>query len=102
MKLLNEPKEATRVTTFGLKNTDRPLEQAETRLQETLKFKMSKSKETFFFGTPMELREEKWIMGVTYLDVINSLVLIKYKTHVFPFSLLIFMTMILQPAKWNT
>ena len=51
MKLLNEPKEATRVPTFGLKNTDRPLEQAETRLQETLKFKMSISKETFFWYT---------------------------------------------------
>ena len=39
--------------------------------QETLEFKMTKQKESFSFDIPLELNE-KWMMGVTSLDVYNT------------------------------
>ena len=40
--------------------------------QETLDFKMNKQKASFSFHIPMELPEQ-WMMGVTSLEVYNSL-----------------------------
>ena len=39
--------------------------------QETLEFKMNKQKESFSFDVPLELPEQ-WMMGVTSLEVYNS------------------------------
>ena len=39
--------------------------------QETLEFKMKKQKESFLFDIPLEL-PEKWMMGVTRLEVYNT------------------------------
>ena len=39
--------------------------------QETLEFKMNKQKESFSFDIPLEL-PEKWMMGVTSLEVYNT------------------------------
>ena len=39
--------------------------------QKTLEFKMNKQKESFSFDIPLELLE-KWMMGVTSLEVYNS------------------------------
>ena len=39
--------------------------------QETLEFKMTKQKDSFSFDVPPNL-EEKWMMGVTSLEVYNT------------------------------
>ena len=39
--------------------------------QETLEFKMNKQKESFSFDVPLELPEQ-WMMGVTSLEVYNT------------------------------
>ena len=39
--------------------------------QETLEFKMTKQKESFTFDIPLELPEQ-WMMGVTSLEVYNT------------------------------
>ena len=39
--------------------------------QETLEFKMNKQKESFSFDIPLELPEQ-WMMGVTSLEVYNT------------------------------
>ena len=39
--------------------------------QETLEFKMNKQKEKFRFDTPL-LLEDSWLMGVTNLQVYNT------------------------------
>ena len=40
--------------------------------QETLEFKMNKQKESFSFDIPLDL-PEKWMMGVTSLEVYNTI-----------------------------
>ena len=48
--------------------------------QETLEFKMIKQKESFSFDIPLEL-PEKWMMGVTSLEVYNTVYHITEKNN---------------------
>ena len=48
--------------------------------QETLEFKMPKQKESFSFDVPLEL-PEKWMMGVTSLEVYNTVFNITEKNN---------------------
>ena len=48
--------------------------------QETLEFKMNKQKESFSFDIPLEL-PEKWMMGVTSLEVYNTVYNITEKNN---------------------
>ena len=48
--------------------------------QETLEFKMTKQKESFSFDVPLEL-PEKWMMGVTSLEVYNTVYNITEKNN---------------------
>ena len=55
------------------KHTDTLIEQAKTRAQETLEFKMDKQMQTFSFNPPINLVEEgKWILAVSSLECTNS------------------------------
>ena len=55
------------------KHTDTLIEQTKTKPQETLEFKMIRSKQTFSFNPPTNLVEEgKWLLGVTSLECTNS------------------------------
>ena len=47
------------------------VENTHSKPQETLEFKMNKQKEYFSFDIPLEL-PEKWMMGVTSLEVYNT------------------------------
>ena len=46
-------------------------EKTHTKPQETLEFKMTKPKEKFYFDKDLIL-PEKWMMGVTILQVYNT------------------------------
>ena len=48
--------------------------------QETLEFKMTKQKESFSFDVPLKL-PEKWMMGVTSLEVYNTVYNITEKNN---------------------
>ena len=48
--------------------------------QETLEFKMTKQKESFSFDVPL-LLPEKWMMGVTSLEVYNTVYNITEKNN---------------------
>ena len=48
--------------------------------QETLEFKMKKQKESFSFDIPLDLPEQ-WMMGVTSLEVYNTLYNITEKNN---------------------
>ena len=54
--------------------------------QETLEFKMTKQKESFSYDVPLEL-PEKWMMGVTSLEVYNSVYSITNKNNSFQIQL---------------
>ena len=55
------------------KHTDTLIEQTKTKPQETSKFKMVQSKQTFSFNPPINLVEEdKWLAAVSLFDCTNS------------------------------
>ena len=54
------------------KNCETLIEQTHTKSQETLEFKMTKSKETFHFNPPIQVKED-WMIGLTDLEKYNSI-----------------------------
>ena len=66
------------------KHTDTLIEQTKTKPQETLEFKMIRSKQTYAFNPPINLVEEgKWLLGVTSLECTNSVFNITNKNNSF-------------------
>ena len=53
-------------------NCEKLIEQTHTEAQETLEIKMIRLKETFHFNAPVEV-EEDWMIGLTNLQVHNSI-----------------------------
>ena len=56
------------------------VENTHSKPQETLEFKMNKQKESFSFDVPLELPEQ-WMMGVTSLEVYNTVYNITEKNN---------------------
>ena len=70
------------------KNCETLIEQTHRKSEETLEFKMTKSKETFHFNPPIQVKED-WMIGLTDLEVYNSIYNIteennKFKLYKFP------------------
>ena len=53
------------------KNCETSIEQTRRKPEETLEFKMTKSREIFHFTPPIEIKED-WMLGLTDLEVYNS------------------------------
>ena len=53
------------------KNCETLIEQTHRKAEETLEFKMNKSRETFHFKPPIHIKGD-WMVGLTDLDVYNS------------------------------
>ena len=68
------------------KSNQEIVENTHSKPQETLEFKMNKQKESFSFDVPLELPEQ-WMMGVTSLDVYNSVYNITNKNNSFQIQL---------------
>ena len=62
------------------KSNQEIVENTPSKPQETLEFKMTKQKEFFSFDVPLNL-EEKWMMGVTSLEVYNTVYNITEKNN---------------------
>ena len=70
------------------KNCETLIEQNHTKPQETLEFKMNKSKQIFHFKPPIQV-EGVWMIGLTDLEVYNSIFNIneennKFELYKFP------------------
>ena len=70
------------------KNCETLIEQIYTKSQEVLEFKMIKSRETFHFSPPIQIQGD-WMIGLTDLEVYNSILNItaknnKFKLYKFP------------------
>ena len=70
------------------RNCETLIEQTHTKAQETFKFKMTKPKETFHFKPPIQVKGD-WMLGLTDLEVYNSLFNIteqnnKFQLYKFP------------------
>ena len=68
------------------KSNQEIVENTHSKPQETLEFKMNKQKESFSFDIPLELPEQ-WMMGVTSLEVYNSVYNITNKNNSFQIQL---------------
>ena len=64
------------------KSNQEIVENTHSKPQETLEFKMNKQKEPFSFDIPLELPEQ-WMMGVTSLEVYNTVYNITEKNNNF-------------------
>ena len=62
------------------KSNQEIVENTHSKPQETLEFKMTKQKESFSFDVPLILNE-KWMMGVTSLEVYNTVYNITEKNN---------------------
>ena len=62
------------------KSNQEIFENTHSKPQETLEFKMNKQKESFSFDIPLELPEQ-WMMGVTSLEVYNTVYNITEKNN---------------------
>ena len=62
------------------KSNQEIVENTQSKPQETLEFEMTKQKESFSFDVPLNL-EEKWMMGVTSLEVYNTVYNITEKNN---------------------
>ena len=68
-----QPKNQTEDILLSItKNCEKLIEQTHTKPQETLEFKMIKPRETFHFKTPISI-EGEWMIGLTDLEVYNSI-----------------------------
>ena len=54
------------------KNCETLIKQTHRKAEETLEFKLIKSKETFHYNPPLEVKEH-WMIGLRNLEVYNSI-----------------------------
>ena len=66
------------------KNCETLIEQTHTKPQETLEFKMTKPRETFHFKPPIQIKGD-WMIGLTDLEVYNSIFNITEENNKFQF-----------------
>ena len=70
------------------KNCETLIEQTHRKAEETLEFKMNKSREIFHFSPPIQIKGD-WMIGLTDLEVYNSIFNIteennKFELYKFP------------------
>ena len=76
------------------KHTNTFIQQTKTKAQETLEFKMIRSKQTFSFNPLINLVEEgKWLLGVTSLNCPTSVFNITNENNSFSITI---------PGHWNS
>ena len=77
------PKNETEDSLLSItKNCETLIEQTHRKAEETLKFKMIKPRETFHFKPPIHVKGD-WMIGLTDLEVYNSIFNITEKNNKF-------------------
>ena len=70
---MNRPKTQTENLLLSItKNCETLIEQTHRKAEETLEFKMNKSRETFHFSPPIQVKGD-WMIGLVDLEVYNSI-----------------------------
>ena len=70
---MNRPKNVTEDLLLSItRNYETLIEQTHRKAEETMEFKMIKSRETFHFTPPVEVKED-WMIRLTDLEVYNSI-----------------------------
>ena len=64
------------------KNCETLIKQTHRKPEETLEFKMTKSRDTFHFNSPIQVKED-WMLGLVDLELYNSIFNIKEKNNKF-------------------
>ena len=64
------------------KNCETFIHQTHSKPQETLEFKLTRSRKTFHFNPPISI-ERSWMIGLTSLEVYNSILNITEKSNKF-------------------
>ena len=72
LKMIRPKNETEDLLLSIAKNCETLIHQTHTKLEETLKFKLIKPRETFHFNPPI-LIEGSWMIGLTILEVHNSI-----------------------------
>ena len=72
LKMIRPKNETEDLLLSIAKNCETLIHQTHTKLEETLKFKLIKPRETFHFNPPI-LIEGSWMIGLTILEVYNSI-----------------------------
>ena len=87
--IMIRPKNQTEELILSItKNCETLIEQTHTKAQETLEFKMTKPRKTFHFNPPIQVKGD-WMLGLTDLEVYNSIFIIteennKFELYKFP------------------
>ena len=68
------------------KNAGTLIQQTHIKAQESLEYKLTKSRESFSFDTPLQLGNGEWLLRLTSLEVYNSLFTITNKNTKFKIS----------------
>ena len=80
-----QPKNKTEDLLLSItKNCETLIQQTHTKPQETLEFKMTKPRETFHFKPPFQIKGD-WMIGLTDLEVFNSIFNITGEKNKFEF-----------------
>ena len=80
-----QPKNETKDLLLSItKNCETLIQQTHTKPQETLEFKMIKPRETFHFKPPIQIKGD-WMIGLTDLEVYNSIFNITEENNKFEF-----------------
>ena len=66
------------------KNCETLIEQTHRKPEETLEFKLNKSRESFHFKPPIQIKGD-WMLGLTDLEVYNSIFNITEENNKFKF-----------------
>ena len=78
-----QPKNETEDLLLSItKNCEKLVEQTHRKPEETLEFKMLKSRETFHFNPPFQIKGD-WMLGLVDLEVYNSIFNITEKNNKF-------------------
>ena len=64
------------------KNCETPIKQTHRNAEETLKFEITKPRETFLFKLQISI-EGSWMLGLTFLEVYNSILIITEENNKF-------------------
>ena len=80
-----KPKKEKEDVIFSItKNCGKLIEQTHRKAEEILEFKLTKSRETFSFKPPISI-ERHWMIGLTNLEVYNSIFNVTGRNNKFKF-----------------
>ena len=79
LNMITPKNETEELLLFFTKNCETLIHQTHTKLQQTREYKIFESRETFHLNSTIQIKED-WMIGLTSLEVYNSILLQQEKT----------------------